>query len=371
MGRSGLFWAVALLAAGLLTSCAMRGADSGRSLRAGRQRHVRLAQRPLRVVLLAAPKDHGPGEHDYPLWQERWALLLGGRTASAAGQGNLCGASVPDGLPAEGAPGVTVERATGWPSDAQFAAADVIAAFCYLPWTAARKKQVAAYLARGGGLALIHSATWTRPKADPEVAALTGVGGFTRYRHGVVRVELAAPDHPLCRGLPKSFVLNDEPYWPPTPTLDASKVTVLAVSREQDEDGTDKPQPLFWAHAAGRGRVFGCVPGHYSRTFDDPLFRLWLLRGIAWAAGEDPSRFDGLAARGSPPSGEALAETASAGTVPGGANRPDPSGQPVGQGVLPAHPAGAGGQGLQRHTATQSGRPGGRAGAGGAHPRGD
>jgi len=236
------------------------------------QRHVRLARRPLRVVLLASPKDHGPGEHDYPLWQARWARLLGG------------------------AAGVTVERADIWPSDAQFASADVIAAFCYLPWTPARKQQVAGYLARGGGLALIHSATWTQPKADPEVAALVGVGGFTRFRHGEVRVEVTAPVHPVCRNLPESFVLHDEPYWPPTPSVNVSNVTVLAVSREKDGDGPDKPQPLFWTCASGHGRVFGCVPGHFTRTFEDSVFRLLLLRGVAWAAGEAPDRFDELAA---------------------------------------------------------------------------
>src|SRR5436190_23149017 len=32
--------------------------------------------RPLRVVLVAGPKDHGPGEHDYPAWQKAWAELL-------------------------------------------------------------------------------------------------------------------------------------------------------------------------------------------------------------------------------------------------------------------------------------------------------
>lgn len=246
------------------------------------QRRMRLAARPLRVVLLASPKDHGPGEHDYPLWQARWTQLLGG------------GAQQPDGQTADGAPGVTVERADVWPSDAQFASADVIAAFCYLPWTRARKKQVADYLARGGGLVLIHSATWTKPKADPEVAALVGVGGFTRYRHGEVRAELAAPDNLLCRDLPNTFVLDDEPYWPPTPPLGTPNVTVLAVSREPVEDGKIQPQPLFWTYTAGRGRVFGCVPGHYTRTFEDPRFRRFLLRGLAWAAGEDPTRFDAL-----------------------------------------------------------------------------
>jgi type 1 glutamine amidotransferase len=55
---------------------------------------------------------------------------------------------------------------------------------------------------------------------------------------------------------------------------------------------------MFWAHPHGRGRVFGCVPGHYTWTFDDPYFRLLLLRGMAWAAGGSPYRFDPLVLRG-------------------------------------------------------------------------
>ncbi len=231
--------------------------------------------RPLRIVLLADRKDHGPGAHDYPLWQEGWSKLLGR------------------------APGVTVETAGGWPSDAQFESADVIAAFCYLAWTEARRAQARRFLGRGGGLVLIHSATWTKPKADPAVAELTGVGGFTRYRHGEVRVELAAPVHPICAGLPPVVTLRDETYWPPTPVPGAGSIRVLAVSRERDAADADAvPQPVFWMRDAGRGRVFGCVPGHFMWTFDDPWFRLWLLRGIAWAGGGDARRLDGLALEG-------------------------------------------------------------------------
>jgi hypothetical protein len=52
--------------------------------------------RTLHVVLLADVKDHGPGAHDYPLWQKRWALLLGGRQAAgdAVKQINLFGPPV-------------------------------------------------------------------------------------------------------------------------------------------------------------------------------------------------------------------------------------------------------------------------------------
>ena len=45
-----------------------------------------------------------------------------------------------------------------------------------------------------------------------------------------------------------------------------------------------------------KGRVFVCIPGHYMWTFDDPLYRVLVLRGIAWAAGEaDVNRFNELA----------------------------------------------------------------------------
>lgn len=39
-----------------------------------------------------------------------------------------------------------------------------------------------------------------------------------------------------------------------------------------------------WCHEVGKGRVFGYVPGHFAKTFDDPPFRVLLFRGIAWAA---------------------------------------------------------------------------------------
>ncbi|MFA6562518.1 MAG: ThuA domain-containing protein [Verrucomicrobiia bacterium] len=256
--------------------------------------------RKLRIVLLADKKDHREHEHDYPVWQERWALLLGGRAASKATQVNLFGPAIAGAKTGAGAENVEVCCAWSWPTDEQFASADVIVAFCYLSWTDHHKRQLKQYLERGGGLVLIHSATWTKPKADAEVAALVGVGGFTRYRHGPMQVDIAAADHPICRGLPPKLSFLDEPYWPPTPTLAGDRVTTLAVSREKPDKDSEQtsPQPMFWTCPTGRGRVFGCVPGHYTWTFDDPWFRLLLLRGIAWAGGEPVGRFDSLALRG-------------------------------------------------------------------------
>jgi type 1 glutamine amidotransferase len=258
------------------------------------------AARKLHIVLLADKKDHGEHEHDYPLWQERWALLFGGRAASKAEQVNLYGPASTDAKAVVGAENVEIARAWNWPAEEQFASANVIVAFCYISWTDEHQRQIKQYLERGGGLVLIHSATWTKPKANADVAALVGVGGFTRYRHGPMRVEITATNHPICRGLPPKLTFLDEPYWPPTPPLIGDRVTTLAVSREKPDKDSEQtaPQPMFWTYQTGRGRVFGCVPGHYTWTFDDPWFRLLLLRGIAWAGGESPTRFDSLVLRG-------------------------------------------------------------------------
>lgn len=275
-------------------------AEVERVLAAARQQEsAPAAERPLQIVLLADRKDHGPGEHDYPRWQSRWALLLGGTGSSDAPAANLYGPDRADSALSQGAPQVRVATAQQWPTGAQWDTADLIVAFCYLAWTPERIAQAARFLERGGGLVVIHSATWTKPQPAAEVADVLGVGGFRRWRHGSLVLETLQPEHPICLGLPTQLSLEDEPYWPPTPALDATRVQVLAGSREAAEAGADAValQPMFWTYQRGPGRVFGCVPGHYCWTFDNPYFRLWLLRGMAWAARERPYRFDDLALR--------------------------------------------------------------------------
>jgi len=253
----------------------------------------------LNMVLLADVKDHGPGEHDYPLWQKRWSLLLGGSTRSDEQQANLYGPPIGDPEVSKGAQRVTVTSAWHWPTDEQFESANVIVAFCYLRWTTERIERMRSYLHRGGGLVVVHPASWTLPKGTAEVAELLGIGGYEFYRHGPVDVQITAPEHPICLGLPARIRLHDETYWPPDPAMEPGKVTVLAVSQEKVSPQSEQtaPQPVLWTYPCGKGRVFGCQPGHYHWTFDDPYYRIILLRGIAWAAQDSPYRFDELALR--------------------------------------------------------------------------
>ncbi len=76
-------------------------------------------------------------------------------------------------------------------------------------------------------------------------------------------------------------------------------VTALATSDEVVGDAVSA-EPVIWAYDRGKGRVVDLTLGHFDWTFDDPFFRTILLRGIAWAAGESPFRFDPLILRGMP-----------------------------------------------------------------------
>jgi len=261
--------------------------------------------RELNIVLVAFKKDHGPNEHDYPFWQKRWAVLLGGKKAGQEKQVNLYGPP-PKGKQKRvlaGTPKVQVSTAYGWPSKEQFEKADLIVMFCYSQWDEQRLEDLERFLSRGGGFVLLHPAVIIPKGKDitDKVTKLIGLAwedGYTRWRHGPMDLKIAALDHPICLGLPKTIYVLDEAYWPLKG--DHDKVTVLATSDEaiSKDSKQTKPEPMFYTYEYGKGRVFSCVLGHYTWTFDDPYFRILLLRGMAWAAGESPYRFDRLVLRG-------------------------------------------------------------------------
>ncbi|MDB6029339.1 MAG: hypothetical protein JWM68_5562 [Verrucomicrobiales bacterium] len=218
---------------------------------------------PMRIVLCSGPKDHGPDEHDYPLWQKRWTTLLGL------------------------ADKVVVEATDKWPSPEQFSAANVIVFYSNNPdWTPAKAKELDAFLNRGGGAVYLHYAVDGHDHCD-DLAQRIGLawrGGQSKFRHGPL--DLKFNPHPLAAGLSGAHFV-DESYW----NLVGSPTNIQLLASGVEEN---QAQPLMWTHEQGKGRVFVSIPGHYTWTFDDPLFRLLILRGVAWSAQQPLNRFDDL-----------------------------------------------------------------------------
>ncbi len=223
--------------------------------------------KPLRIVLCASPKDAGHGGagfHDYPLWRERWAKLLGL------------------------ADDVTVETADRWPGAEQWARSDLVVFYHDNPaWTGGKAADLDKFLERGGGLVFLHWSLNAYRDVEPLAKRLGWAWGpGAKFRHGVE--DLAFTGNELTADFPRSATFIDESYW--NLLGDGSQNKVIATSTE---DG--QPRPQIWSRESGQGRIFVCIPGHFTWTFDDPLYRLIVLRGISWAGGQPLNRLDELA----------------------------------------------------------------------------
>jgi type 1 glutamine amidotransferase len=217
---------------------------------------TRAAWKPLRILLVIDTKDHGIDEHDYPLWLDRWTHLL------SLGEK------------------VQVDTCEGFPSAEQLSKANATVFYSRnSKWDLRSAKLLDDYQERGGGLVYLHWAIEGGKHAMPLAERVGLAFSFSKFRHGDMDLEFTAPNHPITKGLQK-MKLTDESYW--NLRGEPGRVSLLATSQEDQA-----PQPQLWTFERGKGRVFGCIPGHYTWTFDDPLYRLMVLRGICWAAKQE------------------------------------------------------------------------------------
>ena len=220
---------------------------------------------PLNITLVAGKQDHGPGEHDYPAWQSRWQALLSRAADTSVGE---------------------VED---WPTPELWQRSDVVICYCWNHnWSQERFAEIDAFLKRGGGLVVLHSAMISDddPEALAERLGLAAQPVRSNYRHGPLELHITNDKHPLTMNF-EATPFVDETYWPLIG--DRGRVTVLATAVEEGQE-----HPMVWTHEVGDGRVFASVLGHYTATMDDPLFRILVLRGIAWAAQQPIARFEDL-----------------------------------------------------------------------------
>ena len=224
--------------------------------------------KPINIVLVSCPKDHGPNEHDYPLWQKRWQKLLG---------------TIPE-------LNVQIAEANQWPSKEQLKTANLIVMNSWGRWNDEKLKDLDEFLSKGGGFVSVHPTLITSKQYSERLAKLLGIvweHKYSWYKYGPMKLKLTRPERP---DLPGSAEGNRISSMRRTGRLkgDASKIKLLATTDEQNAKDPNiiKPEPMFWKYEYGKGRVFACILGHYDRTFDDPYLRILLLRGIAWAGNE-------------------------------------------------------------------------------------
>jgi len=241
-----------------------------------------------KILLLAGPPSHGPGEHEH----RAGCLLL-----------KSC---------LDRVPGVSaVVYSNGWPKDpAVFEGAATVVLYSdggggHPALQDDRLQQLDRLMKQGVGLVCIHYATEpTLEKGEQEFIDWIG-GCFEIDRsvnpHWDANFKVL-PKHPITRGV-EPFNINDEWYFnmrfregmkgvqpiltavPPQSTMSRKDGPHEGNPEVRKAVERGEPQHVAWAaERPGGGRGFGFTGAHFHRNWGNPNFRKIVLNAIVWTA---------------------------------------------------------------------------------------
>lgn len=137
------------------------------------------------------------------------------------------------------------------------------------------------YLARGGGLVVLHPANWYNWPDWPEYNK-TATGGGARSHEAFQEFEVTVrqPGHALMRGVPEKFRIVDELYEFKR-EADGAAIEVLAVGKSLK---TGAEYPVVWTVAREAGRTVCITLGHDAKAHDHEAFKVIYLNAVNWTA---------------------------------------------------------------------------------------
>ena len=181
---------------------------------------------------------------------------------------------------------------------------DVLLDYYYGPrWVAPTEHAIEEFVRSGKGMVGVHgvaygpffgqaggSATEPRRLEGEPWTAFTDMLGMTwklenigHAKRHVFVVQWTDPESPISKGLPPTFVANDELYH----RIDLkpnAHVIATAFDDPSFKSATGKQEPVIWTVPYGQGRVMMMVLGHDLLSMTQPGFMDALTRGTEWAA---------------------------------------------------------------------------------------
>jgi len=165
-------------------------------------------------------------------------------------------------------------------------------------WGGETERAVESFLESGKGMIAVHGVSYgpfygqdmtKRQVVGPAWEAYARMMGATwkvenvghSARH-VFPVKWIDLDHPVSRGLPPTFLANDELYHKIDLTPNAH--VLAAAHSDPAEGGTGKDEPMVWTVPFGSGRVVHMTLGHDLEAMGQPGFVEAFARGAEWAA---------------------------------------------------------------------------------------
>ena len=144
------------------------------------------------------------------------------------------------------------------------------------------KDKLLAFVRGGGGFVGLHCAADSHPGWDAYVEMLGGrFESHPPYGEVTVRLTPSAATHPVTRGLPDRWVLQDEFYHLQDLHLDDATLLMTGISGA----GGEEKRPVTWAKPYGEGRVVYTILGHGPDAERDARVQQLVAQALLWAGG--------------------------------------------------------------------------------------
>ena len=148
------------------------------------------------------------------------------------------------------------------------------------------RKALFDFAAAGKGLVMLHPGTWYGFPQWPELnATIVGGGARGHDRIAAFSVNAVKPNHPVMKGVPASFTVEDELYYL---NAEADKVpqgtsAIEVLAETSPSVKFMKPHPAVWVTSHPTARIVGITLGHDQRVHDLDAFKTLLVNAVRWA----------------------------------------------------------------------------------------
>ncbi|MPZ20782.1 MAG: c-type cytochrome [Luteitalea sp.] len=153
--------------------------------------------------------------------------------------------------------------------------------------TPAWRKALFDFAAAGKGIVMLHPGTWYGFPEWPELnASIVGGGARGHDPIGTFSINAVKPEHPVMKGVPASFEVEDELYYvnaePDKSPPGTAPIEVLAETSPSVK--FDQPHPAVWVTKHSTARIVGIALGHDQRVHEHAAFKTLLANAVTWAA---------------------------------------------------------------------------------------
>ena len=145
------------------------------------------------------------------------------------------------------------------------------------------QKAIRDFAAAGKGIVLLHAATWYNWPLETKYNDEFVCGGSRNHGHSDFTFTVTKPDHPIMKGVPATFVVNDESYNIELTRPEGAEV-LGTIPRQDPKEGLSNILPSVWTVRYPGARVVCIALGHDEKSHDHPAYRQLLLNSLNWVS---------------------------------------------------------------------------------------